>query len=105
MLSSSNLVQELRSGWRIALAILAAQLLGASLLLALAWPASISLTAEAPPWVFRIWLGAAFATPLGFALGVACQRLSGHPAPRLLTAVCAVAAVALPLVGLGLVSA
>jgi hypothetical protein len=105
VLQSPNLMQELRVGRRLALSVVVAQLLGALLLLVLEWPASVSLIPEAPAWVFRIWLGAAFATPVGFVFGLAYQSFSGRSAPRLLTAVCAVGALAMPLVGLWLVSA
>ena len=105
MHSSTNILQELRIGWRIAVAIVLAQLLGAALLLALGWPGSILLMPDAPAWLVRAWLGAAFATPVGFVLGIMAQRLSGHAASRFFVGVCAVAAVVLPLVGIGLVSA
>lgn len=104
MKSKVDIVQELRVGWRLALPIVAAQLLGSGILVAIGWPASISRMPEAPALFFQLWLGAAFATPIGFLIGTAFQRSSGQRAPRFLMLVCAAASIILPLVGIGLVS-
>ncbi len=104
MLRNGYIIQLLRDGWRIAIAIAAAQLLGAAVLVTIGWPLSIPLMPDAPAWILRAWLGAAFATPVGFMLGVLVQRFSGQPAPPPLVAFCAVAAVVLPLVGISLVN-
>jgi hypothetical protein len=102
--SRTNIFHELRIGWRFALPSLLAQLAGGALLLAVGWPESMAFMPDAPLWLMRFWIGAAFATPIGVALGFVLQRISGLPGSRYLMFNGLVCAVLLPLVAIALVS-
>ena len=80
------------------------QVLGAALLIGVGWPASIPVMGDAPIWFMRVWIGAAFAMPIGFVLGLLLQRASGSSAPRSLIFNGAVCAVLMPIVAAAIVS-
>jgi hypothetical protein len=101
--SSQDLLRELRIGWRFAIGMVVPQIFGAALLLAFEWPKSVPFMAEVPIWFMRIWLGGAFATPIGFVLGMFLQRTSGQPGSRHLVFLGAVCAALMPVIAVALV--